>query len=294
MPKGLGRGLDALIPQYTDYDNENAPQAVSDISSAAVFIPVEKIKPNEDQPRKNFDPEKIAELAASIKQQGVLQPLLVAADGDYYKLVAGERRLRASIYAGLKEVPAVVKDFTPSELLLASLVENIQREDLNDMETALAYKQLADDFSMTQEQIAFSVGKSRAAVANTMRLLSLPEPVREMISSGAISSGHARAVLSVNDESDRVPFAEYIVKNQLSVREAEKLSKTFSSAGENKKTKQVTQKAPYILKFEEELSMNLGTKVSILNKKKGGQVVLDYYSNEDLERLIELLGKNNA
>ncbi len=291
-PKGLGRGLDALIPQYTDYendDNNKAPDNAS-LNSAAQFIKVESIKPNDEQPRKVFDPEKISELAASIKQQGVLTPLLVVKDKEYYKLVAGERRLRAAIYAGLKEVPAVIKEFSPSELLLASLVENIQREDLNDIETAYAYKRLADEFSMSQDNIASSVGKSRAAVANSMRLLALPKEVCDMVSNAQITSGHARAVLALENENDRVAFAKYIQQNSLSVRESEKLSKTFSTKKETI-VKKTPDKAPYLVKFEDELSMNLGTKVTILNKKKGGQVLLDYYSNEDLERLIELLLK---
>ncbi len=284
--KGLGRGLDALIPSYENEENI-VPEA-----SGVQSIDISEIKPNEKQPRKYFEPDKIRELSESIKQHGLIQPILVVKDGPYYTIVAGERRYRASVLAGLKEVPAIVKEFSNEEILQIALIENLQREDLNDMEEAMAYKQLADEFHMTQEEIAEKIGKSRTAVANTMRLLSLPESVQNYIAEKKLTAGHARAVLMIEDDKVKKVFADFIIKKGLSVRDAEKLSKDFQ-AEENveKNQKKPNSKESYIKQFEDELCENLGTKVNILTKGTKGKIEIEYYSNDDLERLIEKLCK---
>lgn len=277
--KGLGRGLSALIPEEAIQPEEK--------KESTLFLDVDKIRRNEEQPRYEFEKEALEELSESIKQFGILQPLVVMPDGEYYKVVAGERRLRASIMAGLSEVPVIIREFDDKSLLQAALIENIQREDLSEIECAKAYKKLSEDYNMTQEEISKGVGKSRSAITNTMRLLMLPDEVIKLIENKQLSAGHARAVLSVENDCDRVPFAEMIVKNALSVREAEKLSKTYTSKVQNTTPKITANKAAYILKFEEELSEVLGSKVTIDVKSKGGCVKIDYYSNEDLERIME-------
>lgn len=284
--KGLGRGLDALIPSY---ESEDLP-----VESGVKEINISYIKPNEDQPRKYFEPEKIKELSESIRQHGVIQPILVVKDGSYYTIVAGERRYRAAVLAGLKEVPVIEKSFTEEEILQIALIENLQREDLNDIEEAQAYQQLADRFSLTQEEIAVKIGKSRAAVANTLRLLALPEKIQNMVIEKKISAGHARAIISIEGEAEQLSFANEIISHDLSVREAEKRSKEWKDRPTAKKEKKgMPPAAPYIKQFEDELCLNLGTKVHILQSGKKGKIQIDYYSNDDLERLILLL-KNGA
>ncbi len=276
-PKGLGRGLSALIP-------DDGPEEKKD--DAPFLLSINKIKRNEKQPRTEFEKESLMELSESIKNFGVLQPLLVMPDGDNYKVVAGERRLRAAVMAGLKEVPVVIRDFDEKSLLQAALIENIQREDLSEVECAKAYRTLAEEFGLTQEEIAESVGKSRSAITNAMRLLMLPEEVIELIEEKKLTAGHARAVLSVENEALRVEFARFIAEKGLSVREAEKLSKTFGNAPKKSET---PQKPAYIRGFEEQLSQSIGTKVQIENKGKGGFVKIEYYTNDDLERIISIL-----
>lgn len=276
--RGLGRGLSALIP-----DEPAKPATADDVR----MLEIKKIRRNEEQPRYEFEEESLKELSESIRQVGVLQPLLVTADGDFYKVVAGERRLRASIMAGLKEVPVVVREFDEKTLLEAALIENIQREDLSDVECARAYRRLSDEFGMTQEEIADSVGKSRSSIANTMRLLALPDDILALLEEKKITAGHARAVLSLSNPDDMSAFAKLIVDRSLSVREAEKLCRTFTD--EKKPKKEPVKKASYISMFEEELSQSLGSKVLIDVKSKGGSIRIDYYSDDDLERIIELL-----
>ncbi len=278
VPRGLGRGLSTLIP-----DNEYESAA------GETLLSLEKIIPNKDQPRKTFEQEKIRELADSIRQYGVLQPLIVVAEdgADTYRIVAGERRYRAAVMAGLKEVPAIVKALNDGEILQIALIENLQREDISDMEAAQAYRQLSEKFGYTQEQIAEKIGKSRAAVTNTMRLLALPEDVQKAVSEKLLTAGHARAVLALKDESKRSAFADYIVKNSLSVRQAEKLSETFG-AQPAAKTPVPQVKPPHIMQIEDDMRAVLGTKVTLYPKKNKGTIEIEYYSNEDLERLIEL------
>ncbi|MBR5995661.1 MAG: ParB/RepB/Spo0J family partition protein [Eubacteriaceae bacterium] len=280
--QGLGRGLSALFSEYGGPDDSEAAS-----SSGVRNIQIKMIRRNEAQPRKSFEDEAINELARSIEQHGILQPLLLSRDGEFYKIVAGERRLRAAIKAGLTEVPAVIRDFGDRELLEAALTENIQREDLNDIECAMAYRTLSDEYGLSQEQIAERVGKSRSHVANTMRLLSLPEGVQKLIARGDLTAGHARAVLSVGNEKDRLAFAEYIADRGLSVREAEAAARTFGKAKEKKMPR--ASKSPYIARIEDGLSGVLGAKTVIEQGKKGGVIRISYYNDEDLSRLVEII-----
>ena len=283
--KGLGRGLDALIPTYQNEQKEEL--------SGIIHIGIDQIKANKDQPRKHFAPEKIKELSDSIKIHGIIQPILVVDSNGSYTIVAGERRYRAAVSAGLKEIPVIIKEFTEEEILQIALIENLQREDLNSIEEALAYKQLTDNFAMTQDQIAEKIGKSRTAVANTLRLLGLSNKIQKHIIDKRLSAGHARAILSVQDSKTQEAFAAYILENQLSVRESEKASKDFQI--NRKKTthkKRYIPKEPYIIDLEDTLRQKFGTKVSIVSNGEKGKIELEYYSNEDLERLILLLDES--
>ena len=286
-PKGLGRGLNALIPDYSSEESEN--------NSGTELLDIKKIKPNEKQPRKYFDQEKLRSLADSIERHGLIQPILVVSDGEYYVIAAGERRYRASVLAGLKEIPVIIKEFTDQELAQIALIENIQREDLSDVEEAKGYLELRDSYSMSVEEIAEIVGKSRAAVSNTLRLLQLPDSIQDMIGKKSISAGHARAVLSLQDSELREKFAEYIADHDLSVREAEKLSKTFSDKdGKEKPPK--TPKLPHLIEFEENLSKVFGTKVNIRTNEKSqkGRIEIEYYDNDDLGRILDKLSEESV
>ena len=288
--RGLGRGLSVLIPDADTIGIQEEARA-----AGVMAVRTEKIKPNNKQPRKKFDREKIKELSASILEHGVIQPLIVTKDGeDSYQIVAGERRYRACVMAGLKEIPVIVKEFTEVEIMEVALIENLQREDLNPMEEALAYENLKNEFKMTQEEISKRIGKSRSAVTNTLRLLALPDSVQKLLSEGSLSAGHARAVLSVKLQ-DREAFAQHIVANELSVREAEKQAKHFKVKEEN--TADKTQDEPseepdygiYLKDISDELQTVLGTKVHISHKKGKGKIEIQYYSNEDLERVLQIL-----
>lgn len=281
--RGLGRGLGALIEDYNPTPDDNG-----DVSEKVYLLDIASIKPNVNQPRKDFEPEKLEQLSESIKQHGVLQPILVKRDGDTYMIIAGERRFRASLKAGLKQIPAIVRELNDTELLQTALIENIQRENLNDIETAQAYRELSEKYGMTQEEIAKGVGKSRVAVANTMRLLTLSDELKKYVATGKLSAGHARAVLSLENENNRKAFADDIVKNDMSVREAELAAKKYIPSGEKKVKPQKQSdktKQPYLKAFEDELAEALGTKVII----NDGTVEIQYYTNEDLERIIEVI-----
>ena len=283
--KGLGRGLDALIPTY---QNEQTNE-----QSGIIHISIDQVKANKDQPRKNFAPEKIKELSDSIKIHGIIQPILVVENNGTYTIVAGERRYRAAVSAGLKEIPVIIKEFTQEEVLQIALIENIQREDLNSIEEALAYKQLMDTYTMTQEQISEKIGKSRTAVANTLRLLGLSDKIQKYIIDKQLSAGHARAILSLQDSNAQEAFAAYILENQLSVRESEKASKDFQlKRKKSPPKKKYISKEPYIIDIEDTLCQRFGTKVSIVSRGVKGKIELEYYSNEDLERLILLLDES--
>jgi ParB family chromosome partitioning protein len=275
--QALGKGLGALIPDLSALDDkERKALGISEIE-------LDKIIPNEYQPRKTFDDEKLKELAASIKEQGVIQPIIVHRSSGGYQLIAGERRWRASRLAGLKTIPALVKEATKRELLEMALIENIQREDLNALEAAEAYKRLQDEFKLTQEDLAKRVGKERSTVTNFLRLLGLPKEVKHDVASGALSMGHAKALLSLERVRDQLQAAALIVKKGLSVREAETLAARLKNPPKEKKARQSHE----LKSVEEKLRKALGTKVSIAAKAKGGRIVIDYYSNEELDRILD-------
>lgn len=276
---GLGRGFDAIF----------ADNSVEDISSGVSTVKVKllDIEPNRDQPRKQFDEEALNELSNSIAQHGVLQPLLVRPmpDGGY-QLVAGERRWRASRMAGLTEVPVVIRDLTDSQVAELALVENLQRENLNPLEEANGYKELSDKFGYTQEKIAEIVGKSRPSIANALRLLNLPESVQEMVSDGSLSMGHARAILSLEDDEMKTDLAKLVVANDLSVRETEKIARNMvKEAPKGKKTK---KRNPYYDEAELALSEVLGRKVKITKSSKKGALEIEFFDDADLKKLLKI------
>ncbi len=273
----LGRGLSALIP-----DAPAAPQA----GERALDIDIDQLRPNKFQPRTSMDDDRIEELARSIKSNGVIQPIIVRKAADGYEIVAGERRWRASQRAGLLKVPVVVREIPDDKLLAVALIENIQREDLNPIEEAVAYKRLADEYRLTQEAIADAVGKDRSSVANFVRLLKLPLEVRGNVGSGALSMGHARAILGLPDEASQLRASREIVSKSLSVRETEALVKRAS-------IKPVEQpgadKDVHTRAAEDRLRFSLGTRVRIIRKRKGGKIEIDYTSEAELQRIFELL-----
>jgi ParB family chromosome partitioning protein len=274
--QALGKGLGALIPDLTGLDDkERKALGISEIE-------LDKIIPNEYQPRKVFNDEKLKELASSIKEQGVIQPVIVHRAGNGYQLIAGERRWRASRLAGLKTIPALVKEATKREFLEMALIENIQREDLNPLEAAEAYKRLQDEFKLTQEDLAKRVGKERSTVTNFLRLLSLPREVKQDLATGALSMGHAKALLSLDRVHAQIQAAAAIVKNGLSVREAEALASRLKNPPKEK-----PRQSHELKSVEEKLKKALGTKVSIAAKAKGGRIVIEYYSNDELDRILE-------
>ena len=283
--KGLGRGLGALI--LTAEEDYN----ITPVNSERVLsLEVTKIKPNKKQPRKKFEKEKIEELSNSIKEHGVIQPLIVVEDKGNYQIVAGERRYRAALMAGLKEIPAIVKNFTENEIMQVALIENIQREDLNAVEEALAYKELINKFGYTQEELSAKIGKSRTTITNSLRLLNLSDEVLKLLVENKLSAGHARAILSIEDEKLRDKFAQFIIDNSLSVRQAEQQAKEFTIQAKKTKEKKVENKSLAVLEVENTIQLILGTKVNLIDKgKKGGKIVIDYYNYDDLERIMEVM-----
>lgn len=273
---GLGKGLEALIP-----DEEE------DINDSIRKVPMNLIKANEKQPRKNFDEEKILQLANSIKQHGVIQPIILRKEDDYYIIVAGERRWRAAKLAQIKEIPAIIMELTSNQVLEISLIENIQREDLNPIEEALAYKKLIEELNLTQEKLADRIGKSRVAVTNTMRLLNLDKRIYEYIIDGLISEGHGRALLSIENKDKQYEIAQYIIDNQLNVRDTEKLIKNLGVRREKQSKNNVMN--PYIIDIKNRLENRFGTKVIINNKKNKGKIEIEYYSTDDLNRILDLM-----
>jgi ParB family chromosome partitioning protein len=271
----LGRGLSALIP--------DAPAAPAERS---LDVDIDLLRPNQFQPRTTMDDGRLDELAASIKSHGIIQPIVVRRDGQSYEIVAGERRWRASQRAGLLKVPVVVRDIPDERLLAAALIENIQRADLNPLEEALAYRRLTDDLHLTQEQIAESVGKDRSSIANYLRLLKLPNEVRESVASHTLSMGHARALAGISDEAHLLRLAREVIAKQLSVRETEALIRKASAPAAET---EVPPKDVHTKAAEEKLRFALGTRVRILRKGKGGRIEIDFTSEEELQRLYELL-----
>lgn len=280
--KALGRGLGALINAE---DNDNREENITELK-------INDIEPNINQPRKYFDDKKLVQLAESIKQHGMVQPIVVKRENNTYKIVAGERRWRAARIAGLKTVPVIVKDLTDRQLMEIALIENLQREDLNPIEEAEAYENLIKEYNMTQEEISKIVGKSRSAIANSIRLLGLVEEVRNFLISGEISSGHARALLAIENGELQVKAAKEIIKRGLNVRETENLVKRYLKEKSGKTEK---PKSEELMEIEEKFKDIFGTKVRITPNDKKGKIMIEYYSSDELERIIELImgiGKN--
>ena len=280
----LGRGLSALIP-----DAPVAPATTPAPAERALDIDIDLLRPNKFQPRTRMDDEKIEELAKSIRANGIIQPIVVRKADDGYEIVAGERRWRASQRAGLLKVPVVVRDIPEERLLASALIENIQREDLNPIEEAHAYRRLGDEFKLTQDQIADAVGKDRSSVANYVRLLKLPREVRENVAAGALSMGHARALLSLPDEAAQLRTGRDVVAKNLSVRETEALVK---KAVAPPAPKEEPKKDVHTRAAEDKLRFTLGTRVQIIRKGKGGRIEIEFASEDELQRLYEqLMGK---
>jgi ParB family chromosome partitioning protein len=277
IQKGLGRGLGALIPAA------EGPKGASNF-----FVEVGRISPNALQPRRAFDEAKLEELAASIRDRGVIQPLIVRRNGDGYELIAGERRLRAAMKAGLKEVPVVVREASDNDSLQLALIENLQREDLNAIEEAQAYRRLQEEFHLGQEEIAQKVGKSRPAVANSMRLLQLPEEVQRDVIEGKLSAGHARALLSLERETLIGAAAREVIAKGLSAREVEKLVRKLKGARRTKRAAGLLD--PDLRSFTEKLQRCLGTKVRVVHRGNRGKIEIDYYSLADLYRISRVIG----
>ena len=294
--RGLGKGLDMLIPNKAD------TQKVRQMSTEAAAsrqpegeriatLPLQKVEPNRSQPRKKFDSKGLNELADSIREHGVITPILVQKEDDYYQIVAGERRWRAAKIAGLKEIPAIIKNYEGAEKLAVSLIENIQREDLDVIEEAQAYRQLIDDYALTQEQVAKRVSKSRTAITNARRLLNLDERVQTMLAEGAIAMGHARALLAIKSKTAQYALAQKVAAQQMSVREVERAVKQLSGTqGKASKTRKKKESEPYLRDMEEKMAQAVGTKVIISEKARGkGKIEIVYYSMAELDRLFEII-----
>lgn len=299
---GLGKGLDSLIPNKCDNlakpetKKNNSETKVSpakkvkeDQKTSEILLKINQVEPNRDQPRKEFDEDALLELADSIKQFGILQPLLVQKKKDYYEIIAGERRWRAAKLAGLKEVPVLIKSYTDQEIVEISLIENIQRENLNPIEEAMAFKRLLEEFHLKQDEVAERVSKSRTAVTNSMRLLKLSDKVKQMIIDDMISTGHARALLAIEDEEQQYLLATKIFDEKLSVRETEKLVKSLKNP--KKEVKKITPEHQFIYNdIAEKMKSIMGTKVNINAKANGkGKIEIEYYSEEELERIYDLM-----
>lgn len=295
--RGLGKGLDGLIKDKSNsviVADAKATQNESAVRGAAVMVDINKVERNKDQPRKKFDEEALEELAESIKQHGILQPLLVQDRKDHYEIIAGERRWRASKKAGLKEVPVIIKNMTEQEIVEISLIENIQREDLDPIEEAQAYKRLKEEFALTDDQVADKVSKSRAAVTNSMRLLKLSAKVQQMVIDDMISTGHARALLAIEDLEKQYEIAQDVFDQKMSVREIEKLVKGLSKPDKKKKKEAVSleQYQVHFSEYASKISEKLGVKVEVsLKDKNTGKLEIDFYSNDDFERFYDLLTK---
>ena len=301
---GLGRGLDALFPEKTVQSKPKTVKTVKEEKKVAVdtkkssqqetsngerMMKISMIEPNREQPRKKFDEDALQELSESIKQYGILQPLLVSDKKDYYEIVAGERRWRAAKMAGLKEVPVVVKEFSTQEIVEISLIENIQREDLNPVEEAMAYKRLIDEFNLKQDEIAERVSKSRTAVTNSMRLLKLDSRVQQMMVDEMISAGHARAILAISDPEQQYNAAMKVFDEKLSVRETEKLVKSILTPTKKKPVVSNPTEDAIYESLEEKMKGITGTRVFIHRKKNNkGKIEIEYYSRDDLDRIIDL------
>ncbi len=286
--KGLGKGLDTLIPKGVVINDKTTPAQGSSAAKPDQVVKITKVEPNRNQPRKRFDEDQLQELAESIKTHGVIIPILVVNRGDYYEIVAGERRWRAAKIAGLKEVPVIIREYTDKEIAEISLIENIQRTDLNPIEEAMAYKSLIDEYNYKQDELAERVSKSRTTITNSLRLLKLTDNVQDMIVEDMISAGHARALLSIEDADQQYELAQRIMDEKLSVRDIEKIVKAKNKPKIEKK-KNEKQEALY-RDIEEKLKTNIGTKVTITAKgDKAGKIEIEFYDQEDLQKIMDLL-----
>lgn len=278
---GLGKGLGALIPEEI---NEDVPND-NNINKLSMDL----IKPNSGQPRKKFDEEAIIQLSQSIKEHGLIQPIIVKEDNSVYTIVAGERRWRAAKLAGLKDIPVIIMDLSDKDVLEISLIENIQRQDLNPIEEAKAYKKLLDDFKLTQEDLSKRIGKSRTAIANCLRLLNLDKRVQDYLIDGVISEGHGRAILSLTDNELQYRVSQTVIDENLSVRETEKLIRELSNTKVHNKKKEDKLNNPYYIDLKNRLEELFGTKVYLNAKKNKGKIEIEYYSEEDLQRILDIL-----
>lgn len=292
--RGLGKGLDSLIPNAmgeTRVKKETAKEVKTEGSEKGTIVKITVVEPNRKQPRKNFDEDALQELSDSIKQFGMIQPILVQDRKDHYEIIAGERRWRAAKLAGLKEVPVIIRNYTEQEIMEISLIENIQREDLNPIEEALAYKRLLEEFHLKQDEVAERVSKSRAAVTNSIRLLKLGDEVQQMVIDDMISTGHARALLAVEDSEEQYTLAQRIFDEKLSVRDVEKLVKNLHKPVKPKKQDDKSMQAIY-QDIEEKLKQRLSTKVTVTPKGEGaGKIEIEFYNHEDLDRLLDMIGR---
>lgn len=291
--RGLGKGLDSLIPSAAvESKKKDSVEIVKNENKGPeTIVKITKVEPNRKQPRKNFDEDALQELADSIKQFGLLQPILVQDRKDYYEIIAGERRWRAAKLAGLKEVPVIIREYTEKEIVEISLIENIQREDLNPIEEAQAYKRLLEEFNMKQDEVAERVSKSRSAVTNSIRLLKLSDEVQQMLIDDMITTGHARALLSIEEKELQYNLAQRIFDEKLSVRDVEKIMKSLQKPSKPKKMSDKTLMAIY-QDIEEKLKTKLSTKVSVTSKGDGaGKIEIEFYNHEDLDRILDMIGK---
>lgn len=294
--RGLGKGLDSLIPNAVGEAKAKKEAKVNvkeEKGGAETIVKITMVEPNRKQPRKNFDEDTLQELSDSIRQFGLIQPILVQDRKDHYEIIAGERRWRAAKMAGLKEVPVIIRDYSEQEIMEISLIENIQREDLNPIEEAQAYKRLLEEFHLKQDEVAERVSKSRAAVTNSIRLLKLSDEVQQMVIDDMISTGHARALLAIDNPEEQYTLAQKIFDEKLSVRDVEKMVKNLHKPAKTAKKESSddkTMEAIY-LDIEEKLKTRLSTKVTVTSKGEGaGKIEIEFYSHEDLDRLMDMMG----
>lgn len=287
---GLGKGLDSLI---TDKVSNGSNNSIAPSEDQAVMVPINKVEPNKEQPRKNFNEDALLELSESIKQMGIIQPIVVQDRKTFYEIIAGERRWRAAKQAGLKKVPVIIKHYTEQEIVEISLIENIQREDLNPIEEAFAYKRLLTEFNLKQDEVAERVSKSRTAVTNSMRLLKLDERVQQMVIDDMIQTGHARALLGIDNSEKQFVMAQKVFDEKLSVRETEKMVKKAQKEKQEVEKIKIDKQLEIVYQdLEEKMKQTLGTKVSInARDENNGKIEIEYYNKEDLDRIIEKIMK---
>ena len=296
MKKGLGRGLGSLFGDYQSFDEPEVEvkkekvkvETQVDDTKKVLEVEIGLIDRNENQPRKNFDEKALKELAQSIKQHGIIQPLILKKVGERYLIIAGERRFRAARMAGLKKVPAILKDYSSEQLSEVAIIENLQREDLNPIESAKAIQSLINEFNLTQESVADKIGKSRSAVANTLRLLTLPEEIVSLVEQSKLSAGHARTLLGVEDKVKQLELAKTCLTKKLTVRDLEQLIKSLNKPD---KAKQNNEQSLELKSFTEKLNKILSTKVSIIGNDKKGRIYIDYYNPQDLQRIYDILNR---